>query len=167
MKFEIKVRVFDPIRVIQTKRNPGKSLPKCLRFVQSFIKKIQNFFKGDLAARRCALVVNSEAANVHRRVAGFQIQERRVHTGELVHNFSLCWVAGKTGNVNGQWKNMLRSPLVSGSPLLTTHAEFRANSATKRVLLPAPRWQRQHGSLLLFLASENYTSLDFAGRHWL
>ena len=73
MEFEVEIRVLDPVGMIEAHRHSHKALPECTRFMQAFVEEIENLLESYRTAWRRRLIVNSEAADVHRHVAGFQI----------------------------------------------------------------------------------------------
>ena len=89
VELEIEIGILDPVRVIKAKRNGDDALTERARLVQPLPEKLQNFLEGDASARCGALIVNGQAADMHRRPAGFHVQERGVEARKLLHSCGL------------------------------------------------------------------------------
>ena len=90
VKFEIEILVFDPVRVVEAERHVDELLAERPRAVQTLFDVAQDRLESLHAAGQRRLVVDLNAADVHRRARRFEIQKRRVHCGELLHVSSLC-----------------------------------------------------------------------------
>ena len=104
MKFEVEILIFDPVRMIEPEWNIDEFLPERPRPVQPFVDMPQDRFEALRATVQSTLVIDLEAADVHRCPRRFEIQKRRVHCAELLHGriprkftYHVWWRAAMAG----------------------------------------------------------------------
>ncbi len=80
--FEIKVRIVDPVGLIDTKRNFYQAAAKYPGSIQARLDQLVVAAKVESAAWGAT---ENDATDVHRSTWCFQIYERRIYAGKLLH----------------------------------------------------------------------------------
>ncbi len=88
VKLQIEVRVLDPVRIVQVERHPHQPLADCAAKLHPAFEEIQDILEPDKAARRGRRVVDKDRTDMHRRIARFHRDKRRIHTLQLAQGLS-------------------------------------------------------------------------------
>ena len=83
--FQIEIFILQPIGIIQLERRMLETATEIGRRVQPVRNVLQNFLVADNSVRRSALITEPEAANHHRLIGSFEIEEMGIHGCKLLH----------------------------------------------------------------------------------
>ena len=77
--FDVEVRVFEPVGMIEAQRHAHDALAERARHMQPRLVVFQNFLEAQNTALDGGLVIDRHTADMHGRVRCFEIQERGIH----------------------------------------------------------------------------------------
>ena len=78
VKLNIKLRVFDPVGISQAIGHPDQAPSEYFGAIQAAAIELKDIGKAQAASRNLGLVIDAQAANMHRRIFGVQMQEQGV-----------------------------------------------------------------------------------------
>ena len=85
VELEVEVGILDPVRVVQVERHPHQPLAEDAGLVQPLVDVVEDPLERDPAARRGRRVVDREAGPRHVRPGRLGVEERSVHSAQLLH----------------------------------------------------------------------------------
>ena len=81
VELEVEVLVVDPVRMVEIERDAHDLAPERIADVQPALQVRHDLFQGDPTTRSGRLPIDRERRDVHRRVGGLEVEERRILPG--------------------------------------------------------------------------------------